>query len=643
MLLSSLSILMGAILVPSDYLWVYSTHIILMCLYLIWSKRSIVLHLTLLSFIFVILSEFLPTEPLPLKSGYLVWVDFKKQQLVYKKDQLPSNFSLSKSVVSIVYVNETGQRQIKDNFDLTAFRELSNDDVRIHSLYPGEVTSILLPDKNGPWWLRQLYIKKQAAQLTIRFTDETLHEIEETHFSLRNQLFNKLDLVFGEFNSWRFSKALLLGQDDLWSERDTWIIRTLGLAHLFVVSGLHTGFMFAIGCLLSRAVWQVLPSRIMLSGLTRWQCDAVVIMPLLIMYAYITNWGEPVVRASIMLSVYLCARMFAIKASPYGIITFALWLVLLVNPRAVLSPGLWLSFSMVYLLIGYCQTSTKLSRLFMVQIMLSTASMVLILGWQEAISSVSILVNIALIPLAAFLWFPIALLSCVESLLIGTAYSYQLLDVLLYYIMMIVEWTAFQLPLLFFEQFTSSFPRWIMLLLIGFWVYQSPLKRGVVSAMGIWCVLFLSVLIDGAIADVMLTNRDNKLIVSDQNEIVLNESWAGADVTRLMFGSYLNVEQQGGYVLSPSDITDLTPQRLLDHDIKWVMLKGEVPEQITTMLEAMNVDWLVIKADESLAFHFQNNHVLLRHSSCIYSFFLLKSDTCKRVEKLESVLNYLQT
>ncbi|RBP84643.1 ComEC/Rec2 family competence protein [Marinomonas rhizomae] len=643
MLLSSLSILMGAILVPSDYLWVYSTHIILTCLYLICSKRLIVLFLTLLSLIFVINSEFLPTSPLPLQTGYLVWVDFEKRLLIYEKNEQSKNHSLPEGLVSIVYVSNTGQRKTIDNFFLTVCDDSISYSARLHSVQRGEITSILLPDKQGPWWLKQLYIKKHAAQLNIRFLNEGLHGIGENHFSLRDQLFNKLDEVFGSFHSWRFSKALLLGQDDLWSERDTWIIRTLGLAHLFVVSGLHTGFMFAIGCLLSKAVWQLLPNKIILSGLTRWQCDVFVIMPLLFMYAYITNWGEPVVRASIMLSVYLCARMLAIKASPYGIITLALWLVLLANPRAVLSPGLWLSFSMVYLLIGYCQTSTKLPRLFMVQIMLSTASMVLILGWQEAISSASILVNVVLIPFAAFLWFPIALLSCAEALLIGSAYSYQLLDAVLYYIIMSVEWTAFQIPLLFFESFTSSLPRWIMLLLIGYWVFQSPLKRGVFSAIGIWCVLFLPMLVGTSSADVMLMNRSNKLIISDRSKILIDESWAGADFSRLMFGSYLDVDRQHAYMLAPHDIKDLTAQSLLDHDIKWIMLKREVPLQTTTMLEALNVDWLVIPNGESLAFHFQNNHVLLRHSSCIYSFFLLKSDTCKRVEKLESVLNYLQT
>ncbi|WP_421852424.1 ComEC/Rec2 family competence protein [Marinomonas sp.] len=644
MLLSSLSILMGAILVPSDYLWVYSTHIILVCLYLIWSKRLIVLFLTFLSFISVISSEFLPTSSLPLQIDNVVYVDFIKRNVVLEQGQLSNDWIFAETQpVSIVYFSEAGQRQTQDNFSLYVTSTASIHEAQSTSSFRGEVARILLPDKNGPWWQKQLYVKKQAAQLTIQFSDQDLTHIDLIQFSLRDQLLFKLDAMFGEFNSWRFSKALLLGQDDLWNERDTWIIRSLGLAHLFVVSGLHTGFMFAIGCLISRVVWRLLPNNVMLSGLTRWHCDAIVVMPLLLAYSYVTNWGEPVVRASIMLSVYLFSRMLALKISPYGIITFALWLVLLLNPRSVLSPGLWLSFSMVYLLIGYCQTSTKLSRLVTVQLMLSTASMVLILGWQEAISSASIVMNILLIPFAAFLWFPWAMISSLEAFVMGSTYSYELLDSLLYYVMTSIEWIVFELPLLFFEQFVSSVPRLIMLLLIGFWVYQSPLKRGIVSALSIWCILFSSMFFNDPNADITLTNKENKLILSNRNEILLADSWAGTDLSRLMIGSYLKANSRNAYILSPSAIKDLSPQMLLDHGIEWVMLKKEAPEQTLKMLNALNVDWLVISIDESLGFHFQNNRISLRHSSCIYSFFLLKSDTCKRVEKLESVLNYLQT
>ena len=643
MLLSSLSILMGAILVPSDYLWVYSTHIILMCLYLIWSKRLIVLFLTLLSFLFVILSEFSSNYVLPFQVGDRLWVDFENQRLSYTKNHVSGDFEEFNQSISIAYFDRFGERQVKSDFSLVAHIDIANQEVLKFSTYSAEITGLVLPDKNGAWWQKQLYIKKQAAQIYLQFSQEDLIHIDKMAFSKREKIIARLDTLFEEFDSWRISRALLLGQNDLWSERDTWIIRTLGLAHLFVVSGLHTGFMFVIGCLISRSIWRLLPNQLILTGLTRWQCDVLVVIPLLIFYAYLTGWGEPVVRASIMLSVYMFARMLAIKVTGYSIISFALWLVLLVNPRAILSPGLWLSFSMVYLLIGFCQTSTKLPRLIMVQVMLSTASMVLILGWQEAISSISILVNIILIPFAAFIWFPAAMLSCLEAIVNGSVYSYILLDKALAYVMTLLEWAVFQLPLMLFEQFSSNIPRIIMLLLIGYWVYQSPLKRGVVSAIAIWCVLFATHWVGGSKADLTLANKDNQLAVFDRNNMMLIEARGGSDMHRLLFSSHLNLGNEHGYMLSPSDIKDLTPRLLLDYDIKWVVLRHEGPEQTLIMLEALAINWLVVPSGESLEFYIRNQTILLRHSSCLYSFFLLKSDTCKRVEKLESMLNYLQT
>lgn|GEM_PF-1709424 len=649
MLLSSLSILMGAILVPSHYLWLYSTHIVLVCLYLIWSKRLIVLFLTLLSFISVVFSEFAAAPSFSISAGDEVLIDFEKESVFFESAPLFDETVFSKrQFVQIVYFSEDGSRYAQDDFVLNVFKgghRPVSDESALQSangaLHKGVVTGVVLADKTGPWWQRNLYVKRQSAQLNVKLMNNDSDRLRQEDRSLREQLLLKLDDNLRHFDHWRYSKALLLGQDDLWSERDTWIIRTLGLAHLFVVSGLHTGFMFIIGRMLSRVVWQIMPRTILLSGMTRWHCDAVVVIPLLFAYAYVTHWGEPVVRASIMLSVYLCARMLALKISSYSIITFALWLVLMFDPRAVLSPGLWLSFSMVYLLIGFCQTSTKLSRLMTVQVMLSTASMVLILGWQEAISSVSIFVNVLLIPFAAIVWFPLGMLSCVEVVLLGSNHSYALLEEGLVFLILGIEWVAFNLPLLPFETFSSNLPRWMMLLLVVLWVYQSPLRRGVVIATSIWLLLFPSAFFNRIDADLVITNHNNSLALADQETTLLVDAWAGSDIEKLMFGAYLNVAQEG-YLLSSKSISELTPHALLHHDVKWVILKQEKMPQTETILDALGVNWLVVPAGESLAFYFQNDSVSLRHSLCVYDFFLLKSDTCKRVEKLESVLNYRQ-
>jgi competence protein ComEC len=177
--------------------------------------------------------------------------------------------------------------------------------------------------------------------------------------------------------------------------------------------------------------------------------------------------------------------------------------------------------------------------------------------------------------------------------------------------------------------------------LVVLWVYQSPLRRGVLIATSIWLLLFPSAFFNRFDADLVITNHNNSLALADQETTLLVDAWAGNDIEKLMFGAYLNVAQEG-YLLSSKSISELTPHALLHHDVKWVILKQEKMPQTETILDALGVNWLVVPAGESLAFYFQNDSVSLRHSLCVYDFFLLKSDTCKRVEKLESVLNYRQ-
>ncbi|MEO9275318.1 ComEC/Rec2 family competence protein [Marinomonas sp. 5E14-1] len=647
MLLSSLSIFVGAILVPVEYLWLYSTYIILVCLYLIRIKGLIVTCLTLISFISIVFHEFSATEPLSLFSGQKLGVNVEREEIYLRSTEvLQANNKARQYDVNLVFFLKDGSRQTFEHFNLipvSSFDNLFFNSLGNPLIY-GVIKKVIWPEKNGTPWQRKLYVERKLAQIDVRFESSDLDRLQISNVpEPREWLLARLDNAMQGFSSWRFSKALLLGVNDLWSERDTWIVRVLGLAHLFVVSGLHTGFIFVIGRLLSRCVWQFCPDKLLLAGLSRWHCDFVIIEPLLLFFAYITNWGEPVIRASIMLSVYMCARMLALKVSPYGIITFALWLVLLVEPRSILSPGLWLSFSMVYLLIGFCQLSTKLSRLLILQVMLSTASMVLILGWQEGISSSSILMNVFLIPVAGVIWFPWGMMACFEVLIFGTLHSYQILDYGLGYIEGFWEWAAFTAPVFYFDHFSSTIPRTIMLLLVAYWVYQSPLKRGMLSVLVIWCVLFSPVWLHLHKADIQIENKANILAVKNRVNSLITDTWAGGDLSKLLFNGYLGDNIKGRYILAPNAMSSLTPQSLLQHEIDWIIFKRPPPKNIQSMLKALNVNWLLVSSGESLNFYFQDNRITLRHSNCIYSFFLLKSDTCKRVEKLESVVNYLQT
>ncbi|MDB4836906.1 ComEC/Rec2 family competence protein [Marinomonas sp.] len=664
MLLSSLSILMGAILVPLDYVELYITHIILMCLYLIASKRWIVLCFVFLSLVSVIDSEYFITKELPIEEGDALFIDFENKVvfLTFDESSLPKR-RLRQNSVSLKLVSSAALSGRYDDFSLARTCDVSSCASPKRMAY--KVSRVLLANQYGSWKQKRLYIDRQLAEIEVKplITHSilsTVHsspkksldtiaisgteiEIKTTNeTTMRGRWLHLLDDAFDQKASWRFSKALLFGNADLWSEKETWVIRTLGLAHLFVVSGLHTGFMFVIGVFVSKKIWFLFPRNILLSSFTRWHLDMMIITPLLVGYAYLTDWGEPVVRATIMLCLYLCARMMQLKVSALSIVTFTLWLVLLFEPRILLNPGLWLSFSMVYLLIGFYKVKHKYGRLFYLQVMLSTASMVLILGWQEAISSASVLMNLLLIPFAAFIWFPWGWLSSLEVALLGTSYSYHLLDWLLVYVIYLMEWVVFTVPLLHFELFSSAIPRWFMLILVVYWVFQSPLKRGWFAFLVVIATLFLSNRLYWVETDFIVENRLGNLTLVNREGVLLSNNWHFDSLKVLDIASLIRPESVLVVVLSPKKAKGLSSKTLLEGEVDWVILNGEAGETLKNRLEALQVNWVVIRENESLNVFFDGEGLKLRHSACLHSFFLFKVSTCKHVEKLENMLNYRQ-
>ncbi|MCV2402733.1 competence protein ComEC family protein [Marinomonas sp. C2222] len=640
MLLTSLSILIGAVLVPLDYVGLYSTHIVLVCLYLIVVKRWIVLSFIFISIISAVNSEFFVTKTLPIEEGQRILVNFDSREMYLTRDEpYQTRFFLRKDKVIIrLPSNAYLEQGVEFSLRYLGLEQAINTS-RNNEVY--WVKKVTLSDKSGGWKQRQLYQKRLSAEIELEpLIKPFLVQLNDE--SIRHSWLGVLDEKFAHASSWRFSKALLFGDASLWGEKDTWVIRTLGLAHLFVVSGLHTGFMFVLGMQICRVIWWLMPHRILLRGFTRWQLEAIAIPPLLLFYGYLTSWGEPVVRAMIMLSLYLGARILLIRVSALQVVTFTLWLVLLIEPRAILNAGLWLSFSMVYLLISFFTVKHKFGRIVFIQLMLSTASMVLILGWQEAISSVSILMNLVLIPFAAFIWFPWGWLSCLETLLLSTDHAYRVLDSLLSYVLSWMEWGAFNTPLLDFELNSPSIHRWLLLFLVVYWVFHSPLKRGWLAFIFIVIVLFFPASNYFQQADFVVENSYGSLLLSNREKLLLSNDWyigslGELNVTR-SFPSYSEMN----LFLSPSRVVELSSETLINSNVDWIVLEQVGPISLVTKLDALQVGWLEVLPNESLHIYFVGEQIRLKHSACIYSIFLLRSDTCKRVEKLESVVNYRQ-
>ncbi len=195
-------------------------------------------------------------------------------------------------------------------------------------------------------------------------------------------------------------------------------LRALGINHLLVVSGLHLGVVAGLGWLLGRVLQTVLAPWLRPAG--------GVLLPALFSLcsasacAAIAGFGLPVQRALIMLGVLLISRLAGGSSSPWNGLLIALLLVLLVQPLAVLSPGFWLSYGCVALLLWQAASLARTAVNGFVpwiwvalrcHFLMSLVLAPMLLAFFGATSLVAPVVNLLLVPLFCLLVVPLIVLA----------------------------------------------------------------------------------------------------------------------------------------------------------------------------------------------------------------------------------------
>ena len=163
------------------------------------------------------------------------------------------------------------------------------------------------------------------------------------------------------------------------------VMRITGTAHLMAISGLHIGLVAGFAFVLTRRLWGM-------SGLSnRWPAPAAAALAAVAaaaVYALMAGFALPAQRALIMVAVFMSALLVRRSVSPWRSLTLALWLVLLRDPLAALSPGFWLSFGAVgwilYGVAGRHGVSGRMAAAVRVQLALSVGLLpVMLIGFQQ--------------------------------------------------------------------------------------------------------------------------------------------------------------------------------------------------------------------------------------------------------------------
>ncbi|TBR42228.1 ComEC/Rec2 family competence protein [Marinomonas agarivorans] len=521
----------------------------------------------------------------------------------------------------------------------------------------GVIKKVRHTNAQGDWRQRKLYQTGITAELWLEVIPKTVKVKTETSSlkTLYAQLYSTTDLLFSRFSSWPFSRSLFLGDTSLLSSKDIWQIRFLGLSHLFVVSGLHIGFIYLLAQQLANVLWHVIPTNTITLISNKRLIVFVITTPCILFYGSLTNWGEPVQRAVIMLLIWQVSALFHRETSSKVILFTSLIFICLLQPHAIYSSSLWLSFSLVFLLLCYGQrNNSRLSAWVKVQLMLSLAGVGLTLGWQDAISSSSFFANLLMVPFVGFIWFPLIFFSCIEVWSFHTTWIMSGLDYLLGYVLNGLTYLSVNSLIITLNQSGEISLKIVTFLLVLFWViYEKLTKTAYLLLLIVICLSNKQTDYKGIIGRYpqiapkvwLLKNEMNNVKLYNQEGLLqLNTMWANSDseLSYFWLAPMLKTNKQvpapkiliwpfKNSAINATVIKQLAPE--------WLLLKQMPNSREQVLLRGLNVNWLELTKKQTIKIELWQDYWYIRHSNCLITLKLRVEGQCQRVAQLENMLN----
>ncbi|HEY0974295.1 MAG TPA: DNA internalization-related competence protein ComEC/Rec2 [Solimonas sp.] len=236
----------------------------------------------------------------------------------------------------------------------------------------------------------------------------------------RQALVSHLQETLGETPGAALLIALALGDTSGLRAADWNVFRLTGTTHLVAISGFNLAIVAGFAFLWMRWLWSAWPRLCLIVPAQRVALFGSALVA--IVYALLAGFEPPIARALFMLLVLTIAAAVHRLDEPSRALAWAWLLILLVDPFAVLSPGLWLSFGAVaaifYLSVGRWRVPTDWRLAVRLQLFLSLILAPLTLYYFHGFAWASPLVNLIAVPVFAVLT-PLLLLAVLLSALPG--------------------------------------------------------------------------------------------------------------------------------------------------------------------------------------------------------------------------------
>lgn len=240
-------------------------------------------------------------------------------------------------------------------------------------------------------YLKKKGIYKQGWQLKNINLIKRSNSCKNLLISFKKRILSKIDYLFS-FKNAAFIKAILLGERENLNFDQKDLLKNAGASHLLAISGLHMGII-----ILS---FSYLLFTIFTSKKTALYCLSVFIF----IYIILVGAAVSIIRAALLALLFLWSSEFKREADFLNIIALTLVINLLVNPLALFTVSLQLSYLLVLALFYLTPIfKQKLPVALAVSLVAQLASIAISGYYFNEYSYISLITNLWLIPYISLL------------------------------------------------------------------------------------------------------------------------------------------------------------------------------------------------------------------------------------------------
>lgn len=283
--------------------------------------------------------------------------------------------------------------------------------------------------------------------------------------ALRESLLSKFSSQLRDSPNLGVIQGLTTGTRHNISQQQWNSLRLSGTSHLLAISGLHIGLAAAIGFFCFRYFWSLRSKNLLIVPARH--IGAVAGFGTALFYAALAGFSIPTQRALLMVSIVMISLLLKRPTSLASTLAFSLFVVLLWDPFAVLSPGLWLSFSAVAIILFTSQHRFPRPKWqwAKIHVLIALGLTPLLLVFFLQISLIAPIANILAVPFISLIIVPLSLLASVliwlfepigQLLLSSIDYLLNFFWAFLDYVVALPfsHWTTARLPLFYFIPIT---------------------------------------------------------------------------------------------------------------------------------------------------------------------------------------------